>query len=338
MSKSQVIRLQLRSAYLDTLCEDDYILILPKTDEELRAVRDQLGVKTFSECEITQMNSPLRVLEKMDYADDVSLMNDIGWAVEKALNEDKEGSNLLVVLEAFGKEGPQQLKERIEHRHCYMLLSQDNSEEGYGKWCFSQRPALLSADLAPYIDFKKNGAAMLQQHPAYSTSEGWLIPEPGSFKIYMPLACKTEDGIELDAEDMAEYEQEIADRITFDIGTYLPANGFIERSRLPDTIKKQVDSVYPTVETHGGELWGCLRIYKRGWITQADLDALSGEWKNELEHGWGEHFRQEDIRVVGGRLYVDFCKENEDYRFFSEKEIREMDRSHWLDHSAQALT
>ncbi len=337
-NRARVIHLRLRSAYLDTLCEDDYMLILPKSEEELRAVRDRLGVKTFSECEITQLNSPLRALEEMDYEGDVSLMNDIGWAVEKALDEDQEGRLLAAVLDAFQKEGPQRIKERIEHRHCYTLLSQDIcNEEGYGKYCFYQRPDLVNAELAPYVDFKKYGVAMLQQHPVHPTSRGWLIPEPGSMKIYMPLSCKTEDGTELDAEDMAGYEQEIAGRIAYDTHRYLPQNGLMETSRLPDNIKKQVKSVFPAVEVRGGELWGCLRIKKLGWIAQADLDTLAGEWQKELEYGWGKHFCQQDIRAGGGRLYVNFCEKNEDYRFFSEQEMKEMEQSHWLDAPSQTL-
>lgn len=338
MPKSQVIRLQLRSAYLDMLCEDDYVLTLPKTDEQLRTVRDRLGVKTFSECEITQLNSPLRVLEEMDFSGNVSLMNGITWAIERALEQDGEGSILLAVLEAFGKEGPRQLKERIEHRDCYTLLNRDIcSEEGYGKYYFFQQPNIVNKELTPFIDFQKYGAAMLQKHPVYPTSAGWLVPEPGYCKIYMPLACKTEDGTGLHAGQMAAYYQEISDRLAYDTGKYLPASGLAEHSRLPDSIRRQVLSVFPAVEVHGGELWGCLHIKKQGWIPKTEMDVLANEWRNELEYGWGRHFRQQDIRTEDGTLYVDFCERNGDYRFFSEKEMREMEQSCWMDTPSQTL-
>lgn len=337
MPKSQIIRLQLRSAYLDTLCEDDYVLALPRTEKQLRTVRDRLGIKTFSECEITQINSPLRVLEELDYEGDVSLMNKITWAIENALEQDGEGSVLLAVLEAFQKKGPQQLKEYIEHRDCYTLLNRDIcNESGYGKYCFYHQLSIVNKELLPFIDFKKYGASMLQEHPVYPTAEGWLVPEPGECKIYIPMAGQTDNGDKLDARQMAAYYQEVSDRLDYDVEKYLPANGLLDGTRLPGEITRQIRSVFPTVEVRGGELWGCLRIRKQGWIPDAEMDALINEWGNMLETGWGKHFREQDIRIEGGSLNVNFCEKNEHYRFFSEKEMAEIEQqTKWLDAPSQ---
>lgn len=111
----QIMRVTLRSDFLNACCEDDYILTLPKTDEQLRAARDRLGVKTFGECEIIQADSPLRVLADLEYHGDVTLMNGIARAAAEAMEQDGGGPRLLATLDVYKDADARELKERIEN-------------------------------------------------------------------------------------------------------------------------------------------------------------------------------------------------------------------------------
>lgn len=340
--QAQVIRITLRSDFLNACCEDDYILTLPKTDEQLRAARDRLGVKTFGECEIIQTDSPLRMLTKLDYHGDVSLMNGIARAVAKAVEQEDSGSLLFAVLEAFESADACELKEHIEHLDCYELLPKELcKEESYGERFFFQSPSAkhVGDEMIPYIDFEKYGMAMMEKNGVHAGDTGWLSPKVGGFKIYMPLTGRMEGSYyqsRLNGDSLTMYDDKIAGRIASDITEHLPPNGLIADSKLPDTIKNKVLSVLPTVEVRNDALWGCLQIAKVGWITESELSALCDEWYNQLKFGWGDHFRTQGIRCGDGSLYINFWHESNDYRFFSEKEMTELERqTGWLDDSFQ---
>lgn len=332
-----MIRVALHSDLTYQSGEEPYVLKLPQTDEQLRAVRECLGVKTFGECETLWIDSPLRVLNAFSYDGNISLMNDLAKVAAQAFNGGNDSTMLLLAaLNAFHYTGPYVLKEYLEHLNCYELLPEEYcTPETYGKHLLhhsSQTDDIhIDESLWPYINYDKYGQEMMKKNNIIITDLGWLAPKASTCKLYMPLACKTGTGYELDAQEMALFFKQISEQIGCDVKNSLGTRGLSSPNISAYYTVGQVLSVFPGVEVQNGELWGCLNITKLGWIPEKEWEAKKDEWEDQLKYGWGEHIRAQGIVCKEGVLYLDFCVENGECRFFSEKEMQEMwEQTDWL--------
>ena len=326
-----MIRVALHSDLTYQSGEDAYILKLPQTDEQLRAARERLGVKTFGECEVQWIDSPLRVLNELSYGGDISLMNELAKSAAQAINGGDESTLLLLAaLDAFRHAGNTVLKECLEHLDCYELLPEEYcTPEAYGKHSLYYLPMMddihVDEKFWPYIDYGKYGRAMMKENRIQVTAIGWLMPKAGFCKLYMPLTCKTDSGFELDRQEMALFAREIAGQIGNDVKNTLGPRGLKSITATEYYAVSRVLSVIPSVEVQNGELWGCLRIAKLGWIPENEWETLTESWFNQLQSGWGEHIRAQGITCRNGVLRLGFCEENNAHHFFSEKELTDMD-------------
>lgn len=328
-----IIRVGLCSDFTYLCGMDDYILTLPKTEEELREVRERLGVKDFGECETVWMDSPLQSLLEVPYGGDVALMNSFAKASIQAIEKGSQSTLLLLAaLEAFQSEDAYELEEQIEHLDCYELFPDEYcTPEAYGRFWFYHSPAANYIDvdkmLLPYIDFAAYGQRMMEQNDVIVTDLGWISPKIQECKLYLPLEAYLEyayEEHELDAGDMVSYRQPISECLEADREKHLTPAGFIAESKQPEPVKNKVISVIPAVEEVNGELWGCLKIVKQGWIAEKDWAALCDEWEEQLKNGWGRQFAKQPIPCAQGTLHVYFDNSYDEFRFFSAREVAEM--------------
>lgn len=317
--------------------EDAYILKLPQTDEQLRAAREHLGVKTFGECEVQWIDSPLRALNELSYDGDISLMNALAKSAAQAFNGGYESTMLLLAaLDAFRYNGKDALKECLEHLDRYELLPEEYcTPEAYGKHVFYFSPQRddvhVDESMWPYIDFEKYGRALMEENRIHITELGWVVPKVSTCKLYTPLTCKTSSGYELDAEEMVLFRKEIAGQIDIHVKNTLGPKGLTSSTASAYYPVGRVLSVLPGVEVQNGELWGCLSITKRGWIPEKEWEVLTRSWYNQLKSGWREHIRIQGVACAQGDLFLDFCNGNSEHRFFSEKELEDMgEHTDWV--------
>lgn len=332
-----MLRVALHSDLTYQSGEKEYILKLPQTDEQLRAIRERLGVKAFGECEILWVDSPLRVLNDLSYDGDVSLMNDLAKAAAQAVNGGYESTRLLLAaLDVFRYSGKYVLKECLEHLQCYEMLPEEFcTPEAYGKvlYRYSAQTCHNHTDetIWPYIDYAKYGRAMMDANGIRVTDIGWLIPKASTCKIYMPLTCKTGSGYDLDAHEMALFCKQIAEQIESDVKNTLGPKGLTSPTNSAYYAVGRVLSVVPGVEVQNGELWGSLNISKRGWIPENEWDTLIESWYSQLQSGWGEHIRTQGVVCGDEVLYLCFCDESAEHHFFSKRELEDMEaQADWV--------
>ena len=332
-----MIRVALHSDLTYQSGAEPYVLKLPQTDEQLRAVLERLGIKTFGECEILWVDSPLRVLKTLSYDGDISLMNDLAKVAAQAFNGGNDSTMLLLAaLDAFRYNGKDVLKECLEHLDRYELLPKEYcTPEAYGKHLLYCSPLTndvhVDESMRPYIDFEKYGRAMMKKNNIIITDIGWLAPKVSSCKLYMPLSCKTGTGYELDAQEMALFYKQIHEQIGSDVKGAMGARGLSSSTISAYYTVGRVLSAFPGIEVQKGELWGCLNITKLGWIPEKEWESKKAEWREQIKYGWGEQIRTQGIVCKEGTLYLDFWDEDVGHRFFSEKELEEMEaQTDWL--------
>ena len=136
-------------------------------------------------------------------------------------------------------------------------------------------------------------------------------------KLYCPLYVVAEppdydsDMLEVPASQLAKY----ADNINKKIKASLTDVDEKLRGLIAWTDDAELDhkvlSVFPSVETRGGELYGVMIVNSYGELSKAELVSLSDEITGQLSDGWGESFEQNEIRLNGCKYFISFW--NSDY-------------------------
>ena len=88
-----------------------------------------------------------------------------------------------------------------------------------------------------------------------------------------------------------------------------------------DYLAKKVYSIFPSVETRDGDLYGVVTIKSYGELDKGDLIELTDEAEGQLADGYGEHFEQQPIRLGDDEVYISFWNSDDDYFLKPESEV-----------------
>lgn len=149
-------------------------------------------------------------------------------------------------------------------------------------------------------------------------------------KLYCPLIFQIEpeededygDLTEVDSANYIYYDDEINEiiRKEFDHDEDEREHGLNAYTR-SDYLAKKVYSIFPSVETRDGDLYGVVTIKSYGELDQADLIELAEEAESQMSDGFGEGFEQREIELGEDNVYISFWHSGDDYYMKPESEV-----------------
>jgi len=149
-------------------------------------------------------------------------------------------------------------------------------------------------------------------------------------KLYCPLSFQIEpeegedygDLTEVDSANYIYYDDEINEiiRKEFDHDENEREHGLNEYTR-SDYLAKKVYSIFPSVETRDGDLYGVVTIRSYGELDKADFIELTEEIEGQLADGFGEGFEQHEIKLGEDNVYISFWHSDDDYFLKPESEV-----------------
>lgn len=149
-------------------------------------------------------------------------------------------------------------------------------------------------------------------------------------KLYCPLTFQIEpeededygDLTEVDSANFIYYDDEINEiiRKEFEHDEDEREHGLNAYTR-SDYLAKKVYSIFPSVETRDGDLYGVVTIRSYGELDKADLIEIAEEIEGQLADGYGEHFEQQPIRLGDDEVYISFWNSDDDYFLKHESEV-----------------
>ncbi len=149
-------------------------------------------------------------------------------------------------------------------------------------------------------------------------------------KLYCPLTFQIEpeedegygDLMEVDSANYIYYDDEINEiiRKEFEHDEDEREHGLNAYTR-SDYLAKKVYSIFPSVETRDGDLYGVVTIKSYGELDKADLIELTEEIEGQLADGFGEGFEQREIELGEDNVYISFWHSGDDYYMKPESEV-----------------
>ncbi len=149
-------------------------------------------------------------------------------------------------------------------------------------------------------------------------------------KLYCPLAFQIEpeedegygDLTEIDSANYIYYDDEINEiiRKEFEYDEDEREHGLNAYTR-GDYLAKKVYSIFPSVETRDGDLYGVVTIKSYGELDKADLIELAEEAESQMSDGFGEALEQHEIKLGDDSVYISFWHSGDDYYLKPESEV-----------------
>ncbi|WP_409967250.1 hypothetical protein RFF05_11615 [Bengtsoniella intestinalis] len=129
---------------------------------------------------------------------------------------------------------------------------------------------------------------------------------------------------DMDAEDLANFQEEIEARIAKEPMYDDNGRGLMAYYHGLESVDDKVHSVHPTVETIDGKLYGVTVCKLKAELTSEELSALKEYCTGQYSDGWGEGFEQRDIDCGDGSFCVHFWQWK-DFKIQTKEEF-EVDR------------
>lgn len=149
-------------------------------------------------------------------------------------------------------------------------------------------------------------------------------------KLYCPLTFQIEseededygDLTEVDSANYIYYDDEINEKIRqeFEHDKDEREHGLNAYTR-SDYLAKKVYSIFPSVETRDGDLYGVVTIKSYGELDKGDLIELAEETESQMSDGFGEGFEQREIELGEDNVYISFWHSGDDYYMKPESEV-----------------
>lgn len=86
-------------------------------------------------------------------------------------------------------------------------------------------------------------------------------------------------------------------------------------------LAKKVHSVFPSVETRNGDLFGVFTIKSYGELDRAELMEITQEMIGQAADGWGESYEQHPVMLGDDEVYISFWNSRDDYYLKPESEV-----------------
>ncbi len=177
------------------------------------------------------------------------------------------------------------------------------------------------ADYARYAQYIPHAKDIVMSH-WQSHSEELL-----ETKLYCPLYVLADDKTyetdlsEVDATDIADYTDEINNRIENSFKDFdQPERGLICYTD-NKTLDQLVHSVFPSIENRNGEVFGVLTVKSYGELNDMVMSDLIDEMTGQLSDGWGESFEQHEVRLGGDNYYISFWNSGNGYYLKPENQV-----------------
>ena len=129
----------------------------------------------------------------------------------------------------------------------------------------------------------------------------------------------------ISSSDAIHYMDEIFEQIAKD-NSYFDTNRLLAEYFHDKTLDQKVYSMLPTVEEHGGELWGAMVMKVAGELTPGEISGLKDYITGQNSDGYGESLEQHEIKVSDGELYVSFWSGEKGYAVYTQDEFNELQR------------
>ena len=147
-------------------------------------------------------------------------------------------------------------------------------------------------------------------------------------KLYCPLTiCVEPDDDYSDLEEVPSanyvyYDDKINERIRRELNFDEDEreHGLIAYTDSKHLAEK-VYSIFPSVETRDGDLYGVVTIKSYGELDKADLIEIAEEAEAQMSDGFGEGFEQREIRLGEDNVYISFWHSGDDYYMKPESEV-----------------
>jgi hypothetical protein len=152
---------------------------------------------------------------------------------------------------------------------------------------------------------------------------------------YFPLECRlwgldeeyggmADECERIDDRTVIFYKDAILGQIAKESGSFETPRMLAEYLNKASTLYGKVHSMTPTVEEHGGRLWGAMVMEIEGELTPGEITELKDYIVGQNADGYGESLEQHEIRVSEGDLYVSFWHNGEDYAVLTPEEFNAM--------------
>lgn len=319
---------------------------LPASEERLEQVRETIGVTDLVQCRLIQVASSIQGLE--DYLPpgyDLKGLNTFAKAAssKEILSSEEQAQTLMAALEAElpeDMEAAAKIAETLEQYECLPMTLQSPSD--YAQHIRAKENIQVDKALEPFVDFEGFGKYRMNADGVVQTGHGlvWRKDRPISqltneleeIRFFSPLKAEmnykndwgdlSDEPVELWADDLCSYEEEIQRRIEKE---RLESEGDRGLAVYLDNhlMGRKIVSMVPTVEIWQGRLWGVLEVKSRGPLSPLMLNTLMEEWSGQESDGWGEGFEQRPIQTSEGELYVSFWNADDSFFIMTEEELKQ---------------
>lgn len=318
---------------------------LPASEEQLEQVKETIGAADLAQCRLIRVASPIQGLE--DYLPpgyDLKGLNTFAKTAsnKEILSSEEQTRILMAALEAElpeDMEAAVKIAEKLEQYESLPMTMQSPGD--YARYIREKENIQADKALEPFVDFEGFGKYRMKTDGVVQTGHGlvWRKDRPISqltneleeIRFFSPLKAEmnykndwgdlSDEPVELWADDLCSYEEEIRKRIgeerlesEGDRGLAVYLDNYL--------MKRKIVSMVPTVETWQGRLWGVLEVKSYGPLSPGMLNALMKEWSGQESDGWGEGFEQRPIQTDKGELYVSFWNPDDSFFIMTEEQLK----------------
>lgn len=192
----------------------------------------------------------------------------------------------------------------------------------------------------PYLDYERVAVEYESNNGGSYTNLGYVVrsddtptqtisEEKQMMRIFFPLKifsypqydCSEDEREDISSKEAVAYEDQILAAIAKENRHFENDRGLAEYLD-EGTLKEKVHSLYPSVETVDGELWGVMTAGLKESLSGEETAALLDYVCGQNSDGYGEGLEQRPIKTPDGEIYVSFWN-SDNYFLKPEQELKQ---------------